>query len=57
VCAEIATGLQAFDEFAWRMVATGLPLLGATLHSGTLHRQFLGTTFIWWNTSGRAYAG
>ena len=24
---EIPEGLQAFDEFAWRMLATGLPLL------------------------------
>jgi adenylate cyclase len=51
---EIPTGLQAFDEFAWRMLATGLPLLRVTLHSGTLHPQFLGTTFIWWRTSGRS---
>ena len=50
----IPTGLQAFDEFAWRMLATGLPLLRVTLHSGTLHPQFLGTTFIWWRTSGRS---
>src|SRR5262244_1983697 len=47
---EIPEGLQAFDEFAWRMLATGLPLLRVTLHSGTLHPQFLGTTFIWWRT-------
>jgi len=36
---EIPAGLQAFDEFAWRMLATGLPLLRVTLHSGTLHPQ------------------
>jgi hypothetical protein len=33
------------DEFAWRMLATGLPLLRVTLHCGTLHPQFLGATF------------
>src|SRR5262249_1453686 len=48
------SGLQVFDEFAWRMLATGLPLLRVTLHSGTLHPQFLGTTFIWWRTSGKS---
>ena len=36
------------------MLATGLPLLRVTLHSGTLHPQFLGTTFIWWRTSGQS---
>jgi hypothetical protein len=41
---EIPSGLQAFDEFAWRMLAAGLPLLRVTLHNGTLHPQFLGTT-------------
>ena len=51
---EIPSGLQVFDEFAWRMLATGLPLLRVTLHSGTLHPQFLGTTFIWWRTSGKS---
>ena len=39
---EIPSGLHVFDEFAWRMLATGLPLLPVTLHSGTLHPQFLG---------------
>src|SRR5215472_14795121 len=51
---EIPSGLHAFDEFAWRMLATGLPLLRVTLHSGTLHPQFLGTTLIWWRTSGQS---
>ena len=51
---EIPSGLQVFDEFAWRMLATGLPLLRVTLHSGTLHPQFLGTTLIWWRTSGKS---
>ena len=51
---EIPSGLDAFDEFAWRMLATGLPLLRVTLHSGTLHPQFLGTTLIWWRTNGQS---
>src|SRR5215468_8044797 len=50
---EIPSGLQVFDEFAWRMLATGLPLLRVTLHSLTLHPQFLGTTFAWWRTTGQ----
>jgi hypothetical protein len=51
---ELPSGLQAFDEFGWRMLATGLPLLRVTPHSGMLHPQFLGTTFIWWRASGQS---
>jgi adenylate cyclase len=47
-----AKGLNAFDEFAWRMLAAGLPLLRLTFHARTLHPQFLGTTFTWWRTTG-----
>jgi adenylate cyclase len=50
---EIASGARAFDEFAWRMLAAGLPLLRVTLHTRTLHPQFLGATFIWWRTTGQ----
>src|SRR5215475_16225228 len=50
---EIPAGLQAFDEFAWRMLATGLPLLRVTMHSLTLHPQFLGMTLAWWRTTGQ----
>src|SRR6516225_8216615 len=42
-----------FDEFAWRMLAAGLPLLRATLHLRTLHPQYLGANFVWWRTTGR----
>ncbi len=49
----IASGARAFDEFAWRMLATGLPLLRVTMHSGTLHPQYLGATFVWWRTTGQ----
>ena len=31
-----------FDEFAWRMLAAGFPLLRATLQLRTLHPQYLG---------------
>ena len=48
-----ARGLGVFDEFAWRMLAAGLPLLRLTLHARTLHPQFLGTTFTWWRTTGQ----
>lgn len=49
----IASGIRAFDEFAWRMLATGLPLLRVTLHTSTLHPQYLGATFTWFRTTGR----
>jgi adenylate cyclase len=49
----VPSALQVFDEFAWRLLAAGLPLLRATLHSPTLHPQYLGTTFIWWRTTGQ----
>jgi hypothetical protein len=44
------------DEFAWRMLASGLPLLRVTLHCGTLHPQSLGATYTWWRASGRTRA-
>lgn len=47
------SGARAIDEFAWRMLAAGFPLLRMTLHSGTLHPQFLGTTFVWWRDVGQ----
>jgi len=42
-----------FDEFAWRMLAAGFPLLRATLQLRTLHPQYLGASFVWWRTTGR----
>ncbi len=50
---QVATGAQAVDEFAWRMLAAGFPLARLTVHSGTLHPQFLGTSFIWWRDTGQ----
>jgi adenylate cyclase len=49
----IQRGVAAFDSYAWKLVAAGMPLLRATLQSRTLHPQFLGTTFTWWRTTGR----
>jgi adenylate cyclase len=50
---QVATGAQAVDEFAWRMLAAGFPLARLTVHSGTLHPQFLGTSLIWWRDTGQ----
>jgi adenylate cyclase len=50
----IASGTRALDEFAWRLLAAGLPLLRVTLHASTLHPQYLGANFIWFRTSGQA---
>lgn len=50
---QVATGAQAVDEFAWRMVAAGFPLARLTVHSGTLHPQFLGTSLTWWRDTGQ----
>jgi adenylate cyclase len=50
---QLATGAQAVDEFAWRMLAAGFPLARLTVHSGTLHPQFLGTSMTWWRDTGQ----
>src|SRR5947208_1314202 len=50
---QVATGAQAVDEFAWRILAAGFPLARLTVHSGTLHPQFLGTSLIWWRDTGQ----
>src|SRR5262249_11869843 len=50
----IESGVRALDEFAWRMLAAGLPLLRVTLHTSTLHPQYLGATFTWFRTIARA---
>ena len=47
------SGARVIDEFAWRMLAAGFPLLRVTLHSATLHPQFLGTFFVWWRDVGQ----
>ena len=45
--------LQMFDEFAWRLLAAGIPVLRVSLHSGTLHPQFLGATYLWFRDTGQ----
>jgi adenylate cyclase len=35
------------------MLAAGLPLLRVTLHTSTLHPQYLGATLLWFRTSGQ----
>ena len=50
---QAATGAQAVDEYAWRMLAAGFPLARLTVHSGMLHPQFLGTSLIWWRDTGQ----
>jgi adenylate cyclase len=50
---DIVPGAEGFDDFAWRLVAAGMPLLRVTLHVGTIHPQFLGTTMVWWRDTGQ----
>jgi adenylate cyclase len=50
---QIPSLIEEFDEFAWRMLAAGFPLLRATFHLRTLHPQSLGATFVWWRTTGQ----
>jgi adenylate cyclase len=50
---QAASGAQAVDELAWRIFAAGFPLARLTVHSGTLHPQFLGTTLTWWRDTGQ----
>jgi adenylate cyclase len=49
---QLAEGIASFDEFAWRLLAARMPLLRVTLHTATLHPQFLGTTLTWWRDTG-----
>jgi adenylate cyclase len=41
------------DEFGWRLVAAGVPLLRLSLHGGTLHPQFRGSAHLWWRDTGQ----
>ena len=47
----IGAAVQAVDEYAWRLLAAGLPVIRVTLHSGTLHPQFLAAAYVWWRTT------
>lgn len=46
--------IHMFDEFSWRLVAAGLPIMRTTLHAGTLHPQFLGFSIRWLRDAGEA---
>src|SRR5579862_9872343 len=50
---QLETPAAAFDEFSWRMLATGLPLLRMTIHGATLHPLFFGVRLDWWRTTGQ----
>ena len=50
---QIPSLIEEFDEYAWRMLAAGFPLLRTTFHLRTLHPQYLGATFVWWRTTGQ----
>ena len=45
--------VREFDEYAWRMLAAGFPLLRASLQFRTLHPQYLGASFVWRRTTGQ----
>ena len=49
----IAHGLHAFDELAWRLLATGLPIMRVSLHVAVVHPQFFGTNVVWWRSTGQ----
>jgi adenylate cyclase len=44
---------RVVDEYSWRLRAAGIPVLRVSLHSATLHPQFLGATYIWWCATGK----
>ncbi len=50
---QVPSLIGEFDEFSWRMLAAGIPLLRTTIHMRTLHPQYLGATFVWWRTTGQ----
>jgi adenylate cyclase len=50
---QVPSLIGEFDEFSWRMLAAGIPLLRTTIHMPTLHPQYLGATFVWWRTTGQ----
>ena len=51
-----ASAAATVDEFAWRMLAAGFPLLRVSIHAGTIHPQYLGVTIMWWRDTGRTVA-
>ena len=49
----IAEPAHMIDEYGWRLHAAGIPVLRVTVHSGTLHPQFLGAAYVWWRSTGQ----
>jgi len=50
-----ASLIEIVDELSWRLVAAGSPVMRVSLHSETLHPQFLGATYLWWRDLGQTY--
>ena len=50
---QTTSGPEVFDEFCWRMLAAGLPLLRVSMHGGTLHPLYFGASLMWWRTTGQ----
>jgi adenylate cyclase len=50
---QIDHGLYAFDEFVWRLLATGLPLMRVSLHVPVVHPQYFGANAVWWRSTGQ----
>jgi adenylate cyclase len=50
---QIVRGLHAFDEFVWRLLATGLPVMRVSLHVPVVHPQYFGTNLVWWRSTGQ----
>lgn len=46
------TMLELAESLAWRMVAAGLPVVRATIHTGTLHPQLAGFSWGWQKSDG-----
>ena len=50
---QIPDGVPAFDEFAWRLLVTGLPIMRVSLHVPVVHPQFFGTNVVWRRSTGQ----
>jgi adenylate cyclase len=50
---QLAHGLHAIDEFIWRLLATGLPLMRVSVHVPVVHPQYFGTNLVWWRSTGQ----
>src|SRR5262245_18273490 len=43
---------ELFDEYCWRLLAAGIPLVRVTWHVGTIHPEFTGFSVQWWRRRG-----